>query len=254
MKKIKKHFLLFVVGLIIILGLILYVVDTPYRNAQNLIDAIQDQDVERVTALLEAGVDPNQTNAKPSKWWRLVEFSPVRPLTSACETGNLKIIKLLIDYGATAEYREYADWSPLRMTLFHCHPDDVEIVELLLEHGADPSVRESDYTAVFAAADMYPIPAGSNNSMTDYDTETAQAITKIVKMLLKDGAVNDQTEYGKTLLMYAARRGNLYLAEYLIAQGGDISITDSQGKTALDYAVDAQKQDMVELLLNHGAE
>ena len=96
---------------------------------------------------------------------------------------------------------------------------------------------ESDITAVFAAADMIPMPVGSENYSIGYDAAAAEDITQIVEMLLTKNSVDIQTVHGKTLLMYAAKRGNICLAERLIAMGCDVIIVDNQGKNAIGNAL-----------------
>ena len=175
-------------------------------------------------------------------------MAPDRPLSQACSTGNYEIVKLLIDHGATAEYIDRSDWSPLRCVLFRYDSDDIEIIKLLLENGADPEVVEADYNSIFAAADMYPHMMGGGPASWTYNEEVAQNITTIVKMLLADRSVDMRTEYDKTLLMVAARRGNLCLVQYLLESGCDPALTDYQGKTAADYAFDAGKEDVLHIL------
>lgn len=227
--------------------------DKPYRDARTLIDAIHSENVSQVQQLLESGIDPNQLTLPVSHWWSLLEMVPDRPLSEACGTGNLQIVEMLIDYGATAEYQEGTGWSPLREALFYCHSDEVAIVELLLEHGADPNIRESDDIPAFAAAEMIPkefdkFKTNGTVFISNYDEKTAKSITEIVVLLLENQSVDIQTPSGKTLLMCAAESGNLYLAEYLITQGCDAAIEDNNGNTAYDYAVQRNHQNLIDLL------
>jgi ankyrin repeat protein len=219
-----------------------------FRDAEKLIDAIEKENVEQVKLLLDSGVDPNQTNIPPLNVWSIVEMSADRPLSVACKTGNLEIVEALIANGATAEKREHTGWSPLKMTLFHTHADDFEIVKLLLSNGADPQTVEPDNLIVFDAANMYPILFGSEGYTTGYDADIAADITAIVELLLMGNDINLRTESGDTLLMYAAARGNLCLAEYLIAHGCDVSLVNDQGKTAHDIAIEHNKEGVIELL------
>ena len=106
-----------------------------YHQANRLITAINNEDVAAVEELFENGVDPNQTDVPPSLCWSFFEFSARRPLAEACSTGNLEIVSLLVEHGATAECIEHTGWSPLRETLFYYQPDDVQIVEMLLGDG-----------------------------------------------------------------------------------------------------------------------
>ena len=163
-------------------------------------------------------------------------------------TNYLEIVNLLIAYGATAEEKEHTGWSPLKMTLFHTNKDDLEIVKLLLANGANAQTVEPDNLIVFDAANMYPMLLGSEDYTTGYDADTAKDITLIVELLLSDHDLNVRTKSGDTLLMCAATRGNLCLAEYLIARGCDVTLVNDSGKTAYDLAVENGHIEIAELL------
>ncbi len=165
---------------------------------------------------------------------------------------------MLIEYGATAEDDGKSGWSPLQETLFYYQTDDVEIVKLLLENGADPDFAEEYYNLpVFNAAEMRPKVFDKNKTngtvfSTGYDVETAKKITEIVIILLDDKSINIKTSSGRTLLMYAAESGNIYLVDYLIANGSDVSIKDNRGKTAYDYAKQENNAEILALLKHTG--
>ena len=191
-----------------------------YNNQSNaLISAIKNEDIETALTLLEDGVDPNQTDVTPGWFWSFVEYAPRRPLSEACESGNLEIVQLLIDYGATAEVREGTGWSPLRKTLFYYQPDDVEIVRLLLENGAKIDCEEASALPMFWAASMQPKVYDKNKIngtvyAGGYDKETAESITEIVKMLMVEES-KDERGYGiKTLLIIAVTKENIPLTNY----------------------------------------
>lgn len=221
-------------------------------DTQKLIRSIEEDDVATVEKLLDNGVDPNRLTAKPSKLWSFLETSPRRPLSVACDSGNSEVIQLLIEYGATAEVIDDLGWSPLRETIFHFDPDDVEVVKLLLANGADPDAIESDELPVFAAAQMLPWASDPDTSkyIQEYDEATAKGITEIVILLLGDTSIDDTTysRMDRTLLIHAVVNENLYLAEYLLSQGCDLTITDCHDKTAMDYALESGNEELIALL------
>lgn len=254
----KKVFILFlcvcciIVLLITSVGLISKLLIR--NNISNLLDAIEREDVSCVQAILEDGTDPNETNIAPSIIWTFLETSPKRPLTVACSTGNLDIVKLLIEYGATAEPQENLGYSPLRKTLFYYQPNDLEIVRLLLENGADADEIDGE-KLVFLAAKMMPKKFDKNKTngtvfKDGYDDETAKGITEIVKLLLDEQAVDSTSYGGKTLLMLAVQKENLCLVQYLLSIDCDIDIKDLSGKTAYDYAIQSGNRDIIALLEN----
>jgi ankyrin repeat protein len=60
--------------------------------------------------------------------------------------------------------------------------------------------------------------------------------------------INTKNETQQTLLMLAAKGGNLSLAQLLIAHKIDIHATDLNGDTALNYAINNQNDEIVQLL------
>ena len=246
----KKHISswhIWVLIALIFVALAVRYLTSPWYQTELLLDAIEEQDIEKIQEILGSGHDPNHPNIPPSNWWSFIETSARLPLAQACWEGNEEIIRLLIDYGATAEYQDYCGWSPLRHSLFRYEPSDEDIIPLLLQHGADPWLEEGDYNAVFAAAEMYPWKMRPEVSRV-YNADVAEGITRIVALLLGDENVNVTTKNGETLLMCASKRGNLALAEYLLEQGANPMTTDNSGKSALDYAQANNHQSIVDLL------
>lgn len=250
MKKILKKKFFVVFGFFLGIGL-LFLLLMPTKT-HRLIRAIESNDTTTVKALLDSGVDPNRTTVRPSKLLTLLETEAKRPLTIACDQGNLQIVQLLLDNGATAEQIDGTGWSPLRTTLFYYNPNDPEIVKLLLEHGASLNEKE-DVLPVFAAADMTPQIFDSQKTngtvfFDGYDQKTAEGITEIVFILLGDNSINITNSSGQTLLMIAIQRENIHLIKSLLNLQCDIGIKDLNGKTALDYARETNNSEIIALL------
>ena len=242
--------LIFTISAIVVLGM-LSIFD--YNSGTNrLLRAIGREDVAEVQRLLDEGVDPNRDYPLPNAFYNFFEHSPDNPLTVACNTGNLAIVELLIEYGATAEPAK-RDRSPLAETVLNYYqPDDLKIVESLLEHGARND-EEDYYECIFEAANMIPKVYDANKTngtvfLGGYDEETAKGITEIVITLLEDRDINITTSGGNTLLMNAARSGHVSLVQYLLLQGCDATVENAGGKTALDYAIQGGHQEVVDLL------
>ena len=252
-KALKIIFISIVALALLCLCVYIFICFRRYHPTRELLQAIKSEDVYKVKGLLDEGVDPNRTDVAPGKFWDFLETSPQRPLGIACRTGNIEIVELLIEYGATAEPIEGTGWSPLREVLFYYQPDDVEIVKLLFENGAS---AEDEYgeNMVYTAAQMVPriydkTKANGTVFTGDYDEMTAKGITEIIDILLINGGSLDATDgAGKTVLMVSVERGNLYLTEYLINIGCKTSVADSHGKTALDYALELDNEDLISIL------
>ncbi|MBE6627500.1 MAG: hypothetical protein E7629_01090 [Ruminococcaceae bacterium] len=251
MKKTWKYGIL-LIGVVLVFALLARALNPI--SPDRLINAIEQEDVEEVRRLLEKGADPNEPGGITNPFLRILsETSPDRPLSVACETGNLEVVKLLISYGATVEYQKGMGWSPLAATLREYQPDDIEMVKLLLENGADISQRETGWLPVYRASLMAPkkfdkATATGSVYSTGYDEETAKGITEIVKLLMGDFDINDQDENPTTLLMNAALMGNRELVEYLLSIGADPTLIDARNKTAYDYAVEHGHTEIAEML------
>ncbi len=62
--------------------------------------------------------------------------------------------------------------------------------------------------------------------------------------------VNAVNRWGRTALIWAAKRGSLELVELLYEKGTDINVADEKGMTALMYAQQEKHIDVVEFLEN----
>jgi ankyrin repeat protein len=224
-----------------------------YFATKDLLQAIENEDTIKVEQLLKEGADPNMLKVPPSKLWTFLEYSQDWPLSIACETGNLKIVELLIDHGAIVEpSAEEGLFTPLQATLFYFQPDDPEIVALLLENGAKTEYSQNE-KAVISAARMKPCvydktKANGTVFSSGYDESTAMGITKIVDMLL--GGKDIDVKTGVALLTASIKQENLFLTKYLLTKGCDPNETDSRGKSPLDYALESNNADLVSLLQN----
>ncbi len=229
------------------------------RDSQKLIIAIDEKNIDEVRRLLEQGVDPNVPDIPESKFYDFLEhleWTPrAYPLSEACGWAvNYEIVKLLIDYGASVDFSDKNCWSPLyRAVDCNYYPDTLRVVELLLENGADVNRKEHGDYPVQIAAEMSPRKYNPIKSVSDfedgYDEETAKGITEVVKLLLEKMGDYDINSGSYTLLMRAAIKGNIALAEYLLSIGSDKTIeTPDDHKTAYDYAIDNGHGELAELL------
>lgn len=108
---------------------------------------------------------------------------------------------------------------------------------------ADEARRELQDSNIYYSSDSF-FTAVRNS---DYRT---------VKLFLLSGMnPNIKDDNDLTPLMYAAQNGDRLIAETLLQNGAEVDIVQNGpfGKTALVYAVEHQKPEMVKFLLNYGA-
>jgi ankyrin repeat protein len=150
---------------------------------EELLRAIEKQDITKVQELLSAGVDVNSVSYDD-------EFYCDFPLGIACSGGSSEIVKLLIENGANVNQAEESEFhTPLMYA-----SGDREIIELLLKHGADVNA-EDDYNA------------------TALTRAAESGRFEIVKLLLEHGAnPGVREERGKTAAELAEERGYFEIA------------------------------------------
>jgi len=178
-----------------------------------LMHAVKTQNVDFVKLLAERGAELDLTD----------EFADT-PLIWASSMKNKAIVKLLLEHGADPDT---GDFTPLMWAAFH---GELVMLNLFLESRANLNARtQAGWTALMWAAEK-----GNTQAMWE---------------LLRRGArVNIQNNKGKTALILAVRKGNLGTIGLLLNKGGDPAVVDFDKKTAVDYAREFQREDVLQLL------
>ena len=142
-------------------------------KTEELLEAVKEGNLEKVTELLDAGVDVNTKG----------EYE-MSVLVIAISMGiNIGIVKLLLDRGAEAGTIDGTGVTPL---LWAVGSGKVNVVKLLLDHGIDPNT------------------ASEKDECTPLMMATISDSSEIVKILLDAGAKTDtKDEHDRTALMIA---------------------------------------------------
>lgn len=168
------------------------------------------------------------------------------PVHHAAMKGHADIIQILIEAGADVNTQDKNNWTALHCAAYwnHC-----EAVEVLLNMGADVNIQNKDKrTALHETA----------RSQEKDDL----SLGEIARMLVSAGSdVNikgcsdlGDLEADFTGLMYAAYHNHPDVASALIDGGCDINAHGSNLWTALHWAADRGRDEMVYLLLGAGAD
>ena len=69
-------------------------------------------------------------------------------------------------------------------------------------------------------------------------------------LLLGDTSIDEtsRSRMNRTLLIHAVVNENVYLVDYLISAGCDLTITDCHDKTAMDYALESGNNELIALV------
>ena len=199
---------------------------TP-EQAQALLAATRDGDIERALALVEAGADPNTVPQSGDRDQRPV-------LMLAALLPDTRLLRILIAKGADVN-RASGGFTPLLAATRDSWHGRAEAVMTLLANGA--SAQASD---------------GEGNTPLHGAVLSGEPI--VAAMLLDAGAaINALNKTGLSPLAVACRAANWAVAKFLLEHGA--KPTPADGEPALVAAAGVQDDDVegVKLLLKHRA-
>ena len=144
------------------------------------------------------------------------------------------MVERLLNAGADPDAAQTSGLTPLMTAV---ETGNVEVVRLLLARGADvnaATVATNNTALMWAVAGRH---------------------TDIVHRLIEHGADLDvSTAKGFTLLMIAARNGDIEMARTLLAAGVDINAAGADGAHVLPYAIVIGQAEFARFLLEAGAD
>ena len=175
-------------------------------------------------------------------------------LIVASKYGHTNAVNVLLQYGANVALTDKSGRTALHFAA-GSSDNSCEILRCLIENGADiDKGRNDNQTPLMIAAQKghvsvatFLIEHGANVDLQDENGNTALHHTlygsdvscEILSCLTGSGAdVNGVNKVKHTPLMIAAKRGHLNALTLLIKHGAhDVDLQDSDGYTALHYAV-----------------
>lgn len=193
-----------------------------------------------------------------------------KALVSAASSGNIDVVRMLIDMGAEVNNTASHDWSGKSALIAACRSNQLHVAKYLIDIGADINViADSETTAL-------------NSISLEYWDRKRDEYVEIIKLLLDKGAdINAESDYGTTILNQAARYGDIETFNYLLKKGAtintktiieacsgknisivklllemgeDVNAKDNDGFTALYRAVQGGELDIVKALIENGAD
>ncbi len=201
--------------------------------------------------LLDHGADPNLATidglaalyATEDTEYAQVGWAP-NPITTEEKINHLDLMKALLDHGAdpnarlaktlwfrpTSHNQEWIDKKGATAFWRAAESSDVAAMKLLVAHGADPKIAsEEGVTPLMVAAGL---GWGANASRN-----VPGAWVETVQYCLELGAdVNAHDIYNYTALHGAAYRGDNEVVKLLVAHGAKLDVRSKKGQTVTDMA------------------
>jgi len=189
---------------------------------------------EAQTALYCACLDGHENTSKVLVKWgadpNLLPASMLSPLRAAIQSGNLSLVQYLLSNGA--DPNQMTQWG----TALHLAASlgAKEILDEILRHGADLEALDSFGRTPLVHA-------------------VVEGRTDIVEVLLKRGASPNPGDEVSSPLIFAILPGKTDIVRLLIAHGADPEWKGADGDTAIMLAASFGQQDIVQILLDAGA-
>ena len=229
----------------------------PY-SAEGFVERADEGDLLAVKLYLAAGMDPNVGAALPDE-------APATALMNAAENGDIAMVKLLL--AAHADVDKKIGFSPGALGLAAAS-GELEVMRLLLDKGASAQTISEAFVEAARHGQIEPLrllikrgvdlkkagPEAAENAV-GFHVGTEQKMAEAVNFLLDLGIdVNSRTKEGKTLLQAAAYDGYPAVAKTLIERGADVNARDKDGATALWWTAGVGRREAAALLIDKGAD
>lgn len=194
-----------------------------------------------------------------SAWAQSSSFSVTEKIVHAARFDDVSMIKKYAEQQGNINLVEADRGETLLM--ISVRENSQRVFDYLLLHPKiqlDQRAKNGD-TAIMLAAYLEQketvkrlIEAGAQVNQQGWTALHYAAVVgqlDIVEMLIAHYAYIDAETPNKTTpLMLAARRGEMNVVKFLIAEGADISLKNMLGWTAYDFAVESERRDIAALL------
>lgn len=149
-------------------------------------------------------------------------------LFAAARNGSPQCVKALLQHGADPNSR---NWHGMTALMIAAEYGSIENIHLLLEFGAEVNAQDASQTTALRWA------------------LTRKSNLDVLKLLTERGAtLNTPDRFGHTPLISAVLEGDVENVQFLLQHGVDRTPRDSAGKTALMWAMELKKIEIVPLL------
>ncbi|KAL2845262.1 ankyrin [Aspergillus pseudoustus] len=217
--------------------------DTHGKTA--LCEAVQRNQPEIVTTLLNHGANPNLPGPEHALWSAVYRPDCLRVLLArgadihktpglmeqATSVNNIDAVRVLLQAGVSPNLKKDGIYTPLCSAI---RDDRADIITLLLKHNADPNLMASEYPAwkcithnqLHFLPDLLTAGADLRNPPGIAECAVAHNNNKALTWLVEHGNanLNDRNEHGHTALTTAIRENLPETLKWLLAHGADANL------------------------------
>ena len=230
-----------------------------------LVFAAREGDLESANLLLNAGANVDQ----------VTEYGWT-PLLTATNNRHYRLASMLIDWGADVNLANKGGWTPLYLATDNRNieggdypvpkpdMDHLDYIKILLDHGANPNARAKENTLTRT---IFTMQWFQEAGVTPFVRASQSSDTALMRLLLAYGADPKLvSDFGDTALTAAAGIGwvegvtyersakeNVEAVKLLLDLGLDPNGANKDGRTPLMGAAMKGRNEVVQMLVDHGA-
>ncbi len=231
----------------ILLIMVLFLASSLYGQQTSLLHkAVEDNKYVKAEFALKTGSDVNSFGS----------FRNYTSLMIAAKNGNLRMVKLLIRYGAKLDIKDKNFDKHYTALLYAIEGDHVKVVKYLLKKGANSKIVA--VTGKIGQNEITARDLAKNKPSMDYlfidpselllQSTKAKDLKGIIRSLKLGAKINVKDKNGWTPLMIAMGEGSKKIIRYIKRKGGKTSfqipskvIYDSDGATSGEVPIDKKK-------------
>lgn len=177
----------------------------------------------------------------------VVTLDNITPLHDACIHAHPNCARLLLEAGAQVDVRTIHGSTPLCNA---CSAGSLECAKLMLEYGAKVNPSLTALTAsplheacIHGNVEVVKLMIASGARLEAYDVyfgpplhiACAKGHISCVRELLNSGAVVNSVKFHETALHHAARVNMVDMIELLMEFGANVYVSDNLGRKPIDY-------------------
>lgn len=152
------------------------------------------------------------------------------PLFFATSSGNISLVKFLVEKGANVNVVDDFGQSPITLAVAQGYPD---IIDILIDAGADINTKDNH------VGTLLMLSISKNNK------------TSLKTLLRRGAALNVGAITGATALHIASQISDTEIVEELLKSGADLNALDLFGQSALHGAVVGKKRENLKMLIRY---